>query len=211
MKFNDHSKLTGTHAFLSASNWRWLNDDAEKLHERYSRLFATSIGTALHEYARQRIKHGYKMYKYNIADVRIHLYESGIPKNVVDSYDIELMHANLTSFVNDAIGFKMTPEQILFYSDNCYGTADAISFRDNVLRIHDLKTGVTATHMEQLMVYAALFCLEYMQRPGEIKIELAIYQNNEIIEYSPTTEEIAHIMDQIKTKDELIFKFRQEV
>lgn len=211
MKFNDHSKLTGTHAFLSASNWRWLNDDAEQLHDRYSRMFAQSIGTSLHEFARRRIKYGYKLHKYNMADIRIHLCESGIPENVLAHYDMDLMLANLSNFVNDAIGYKMEPEQILYYSDNAYGTADAISFRDNVLRIHDLKTGVTPTHIEQLLVYAALFCLEYKYRPGEIKIELAIYQNNEVICHEPTVDEVAHVMDQIKMKDSLIFKFRQEV
>ena len=50
---------------------------------------------------------------------------------------------------------KMTPEQILYYSDNCFGTADAILFRNNFLRIHDLKTGKIPAHMEQLEIYAS--------------------------------------------------------
>ena len=82
----------------------------------------------------------------------------------------------LNMYVNDAIGFKMTPEQILYYSDNCFGTADAILFRNNFLRIHDLKTGKIPAHMEQLEIYAALFCLEYKVKPADIEMELRIYQ-----------------------------------
>jgi hypothetical protein len=113
-------------------------------------------------------------------------------------------------FVNDAIGFKMQPEQVLFYSYNCYGTADAISFKNGLLRIHDLKTGVTPAHMEQLMIYAALFCLEYKHKPGEIHMELRIYQNDDVQIYEPTTEEIAYIMDKIVTFDKIIDNCRRE-
>jgi hypothetical protein len=113
-------------------------------------------------------------------------------------------------FVNDAIGFKMTPEQVLYYSDNCFGTADAIVFRNNVLRIHDLKTGVMPAHIEQLMVYAALFCLEYRIRPGDIEIELRIYQSNEIVIMKPTAEDIGPIMDKIISFDKVINNIKKE-
>jgi hypothetical protein len=98
----------------------------------------------------------------------------------------------------------MKPEQILFYSVNCFGTADAISFRNKHLRIHDLKTGVTATSMKQLEVYAALFCLEYNYKPYEIDIELRIYQNDNVEEYIPEVDDIVHIMDKIITFDKQI-------
>ena len=75
------------------------------------------------------------------------------------------------AYVNDAIGFRMSTEVVLYYSDRFFGTADAISFRNGFLRIHDLKTGKTAVHMEQLEIYAALFCLEYRVKPGDIEIE----------------------------------------
>lgn len=86
-------------------------------------------------------------------------------------------------YVNDAIGFGMSPEVVLYYSDNCFGTTDAIRWdeKHRFLRIHDLKTGVTPAHMEQLEIYAALFCLEYRMDPLTIKFELRLYQNNEII------------------------------
>lgn len=116
----------------------------------------------------------------------------------------------LNMYVNDAIGFKMKPEQVLYYSDNCFGTADAIVFRNNLLRIHDLKTGVTRAHMEQLEIYAALFCLEYNKKPSDIDMELRIYQNNEILVHNPTVEDILPIMDKIITFDKLIDRMKME-
>ena len=77
------------------------------------------------------------------------------------------------------------------------GTADAISFRNNFLRIHDLKTGTRPVHVEQLEIYAALFCLEYKVKPADIKIELRIYQNDEILVHEPEAEEIIVIMNKI--------------
>ena len=113
-------------------------------------------------------------------------------------------------YVNDCVGFKMAPEQILFYSENCYGTADAISFRNAFLRIHDLKTGAIPAHIEQLMVYAALFCLEYKVKPGTIGMELRIYQNDEVLCHTPVADEIAPIMDKIITFDKLIRRIREQ-
>ena len=146
MNFLKHYNLEGQHAFLGASKYHWINDDVEKLANRYKKHLATMKGTELHGFAAQCIKLGQKL-----------------PKS----------KKTLNMYVNDAIGFKMTPEQVLYYSDNCFGTADAISFRTDpktgreLLRIHDLKTGVTKAHMEQLEIYAALFCLEYKMKPGK--------------------------------------------
>ena len=113
-------------------------------------------------------------------------------------------------YVNDAIGYKMTPEQPLYYSENCFGTADAICFRNDLLRIHDLKTGVTPAHIEQLRIYAALFCLEYKIKPGNIDIELRLYQSDDIITENPTAEIILPIMDKIISFDKVINKIRAE-
>ena len=119
-------------------------------------------------------------------------------------------------YVNDGIGYKMTPEQALYYSFNCFGTADTISFRKergrehSILRIHDLKTGVTPAHMEQLMLYAALFCLEYDINPNDIDIELRIYQNNERIIFEPEADEIRHMMDRIVTSDKILLQIQSQ-
>ncbi len=184
MNFNRHSNFEGQHAFLGASKYHWLNYDEAKLVESYSRAMAAQKGTELHDFAAQCIRLGQKL-----------------PKS----------QKTLNMYVNDAVGFKMTPEQVLYYSDNCFGTSDAIAFRNKLLRIHDLKTGVVVpAHMEQLEIYAALFCLEYNVKPGEIDIELRIYQNNEILYSNPTAEDIAPIMDKIITFDKIIDKIKEQ-
>ena len=183
MNFNKHFSLEGKHAFLGAIKYHWINYDADKLVESYSKYQATLNGTILHDFACQCITLGQKL-----------------PKS----------QKTLNMYVNDAIGFKMKPEQVLYYSDNCFGTADAIIFRNNLLRIHDLKTGVTRAHMEQLEIYAALFCLEYNKKPSDIDMELRIYQNNEILVHNPTVEDILPIMDKIITFDKLIDRMKVE-
>lgn len=182
MNFLKHSDLAGKHAFLSASKYNWINYDDEKLVRTYKKQQAVYQGTLLHDLAYRCISLGQKL-----PDVQ----------------------KTLNMYVNDAIGYKMTPEQVLFYSENCFGTADAISFRNKELRIHDLKTGSSKTHIEQLMVYAALFCLEYKKKPGNIKIELRIYQNNEILVHNPEADEIGPIMDKIIRFDKLIKEIKE--
>jgi len=111
---------------------------------------------------------------------------------------------SLSTYVNDAIGYKMSCEQIVYYSENCFGTVDTISFRRGKLRIHDLKTGVTPSSEHQLEVYAALFCLEYQIDPFDIEIELRIYQRDEIRVFEPYSESIFHIMTKIVDFDQQI-------
>ena len=184
MRFNNHSNLVGQHAFLSASQHAWTNYDEEKLDARYISAMAAKHGTELHEFAHEAIRLGIKLPR--------------SPKT-------------LNLYVNDAIGFRMTPEQVLFYSVNCFGTADAISFRKNLLRVHDLKTGVTPTSVRQLEVYAAMFCLEYKVKPFDIQMDLRIYQNDEVKIFEGDPDTIAHIMDRIITFDRRIEAMRKEM
>lgn len=183
MIFNKHSALEGQHAFLGASKYHWINYDESKVAESYSKFLATQKGTELHDFAAKCISLGQKL-----------------PKS----------QKTLNMYVNDAIGFKMVPEQPLFYSENCFGTTDAITFRNRMLRIHDLKTGVVPAHMEQLEIYAALFCLEYKIKPADIEMELRIYQNNQILYENPTAETIVPIMDKIITFDKVINKIKEQ-
>ena len=64
--------------------------------------------------------------------------------------------------------------------------------------------------MEQLEIYAALFCLEYRKKPGEIDMELRIYQNDDVLVHHPTAEDILPIMDKIIAFDKLINKLKIE-
>lgn len=183
MNFNKHSNLQGLHAFLGASKYSWLNYDDDHLRLAWRNALAAKHGTELHDLAAKCIKLNQRL-----------------PRT----------DKTLNMFVNDAIGYKMTPEQPLFYSENCFGTCDAICFRKNMLRIHDLKTGVSPAHMEQLLIYAALFCLEYAVSPSEIEIELRIYQSDEIVGYIPESDEIVHIMDKIVYFDKMIKELKAE-
>lgn len=183
MNWNKHLGLSGKHALLGASKYSWLNYDDEKMVVAYNNYLAKERGTRLHALAAELI------------DLQVKL-----PKT----------NKTLNMYVNDAIGFKMKPEQILYYSDNCFGTADAICFRRNELRIHDLKTGETPAHMEQLLIYAALFCLEYRKKPSEIKFELRLYQSDEVKILNPEAPDIAPVMDRIVTFDKLLREMKRD-
>jgi len=170
MIFNAHSELSGRHAFLSPSSYHWLNYSDQKLEARFISAMAAKRGTDLHNLAHEAIRLGVKLSRTN---------------------------KSLSTYVNDAIGYKMLCEQPLYYSDNCFGTADTICFRRNKLRIHDLKTGIIHTSEHQLEVYASLFCLEYSIDPFEIEIELRIYQRDDIRIFEPYGDTIASIMSRI--------------
>ena len=184
MIWNDHSRDVpeGSHAFLGASKYSWLNYTEDKLKETYKNLLAKERGTKLHEYAKLCIELNQKLPKSN---------------------------KTLNMYVNDAIGFKMRPEQVLYYSDNCFGTADAIIFKKNFLRIHDLKTGITPASLHQLEIYASLFCLEYDIKPNDIEMELRIYQNDDILVGNPKAEDILPIMNKIIIFDRIIDEIKE--
>lgn len=186
MNFRNHLELRGQHAFLSASNYHWINYDEDKLVDRYESMLAVKRGTELHDIAAKLIEYGIK---------------------------VRASKETLNMYVNDAIGYRMTPEQVLFYSPNCFGTADAISFSEKkkFLRIHDLKTGETPASMNQLKIYVALFCLEYGYKPFDIGCEMRIYQSNQVFAEEPDPDEIAHIQDKIITFDKRIEKIKQEM
>ena len=181
MNWNDHSRLAGQHAFLGASKYHWLNYDTQRLVDAYMNYQAKERGTRLHAFAAECIDLKQKL-----------------PKS----------KKTLNAYVNDAIGFRMTPEQVLYYSENCFGTADTISFNDNFLRIHDLKTGAVPAHMEQLFIYDALFCMEYRIKPEDIRIENRIYQNDDILIASPEPADIQAIIEKIKEFDTIIAELK---
>lgn len=211
MNFISHSDLAGTHAFLSPSQNAWTNYTDDKLAQRYLSAKAVERGTRLHEFAAEAIELNRK--------------QGG--------------RDTLSMYVNDAIGYKMQPEQMLFYSFNCYGTADTIAYRRNVLRIHDLKTGEIEAHMKQLYIYAALFCLEYGGQVGELRkkgygdndisrilgvrpneihfepekmddIVLRIYQFNEFKEEHPDPREVRELMNIIVSHDRVLANLKAE-
>lgn len=207
MIFEQHKELRGKHATLTPSQPFWLRYSEEQLFQKYVSGYAQVMGTSLHELAETLIANSLKLKKSDKLTVISHLLNDGIPRNVID---IDRIYPNFMLYVNDAIGYKLSPEQILYYSPYCFGTADAISFRNNFLRIHDLKTGTSPAKMEQLMVYAALFCLEYKVKPGEIETELRLYQNGEIVHHEPTADDILPIMDCIVQNSRILERIHEE-
>lgn len=177
MNFVKHSNLEGLHAIFSPSQSSWLRYDDDKALEVYSNKQAAQIGSRIHAWAKETIDLGIK--------------QPRSPKTIY-------------AYVNDAIGFKMSTEVVLYYSERFFGTADSISFKNGFLRIHDLKTGKIPADMEQLRIYAALFCLEYKVKPNDIKMELRIYQNDEVLYDTPEPEDILFIMDKIIHLDKLL-------
>lgn len=185
MIFNERLKFEGTHAILSASKHHWINDTVEQMRVRYRNASAVAKGIAKHELAHMLIKHGQKL-------------------------PDEQLTLNL--YVNDAIDLGMHPEQLVFYSENAYGTADAILFDEETatLRIHDLKTGITKPSVHQLEIYAAYFCLEYGKRPFDIKTKLRMYQTDQVLMYEGDPEQIIRIMDKTITFDRCIEEWKLE-
>jgi len=182
MQWNRHFDLSGQHAFLGASKYSWTRYDLEQLERTYRTSMAAAHGTRLHEFAAEAIKLGIKL-----------------PRT----------SETLNRFVNDAIGYRMEPEQVLYVSENAFGTADAICFRRNKLRIHDLKTGVTKASVRQLEIYAAFFCLEYGFKPTAIDMELRIYQNDDVQIWEADPVVITEIMATTRAFDKRITEIRR--
>lgn len=186
MRFNRHSELEGRHAFMAPSSPAWLRYDDQKLERRFMEELAAQRGTREHEFAAQAIDLRHRM--------------EDVPKT-------------LNMYVNDCIGWRMKPEVALFWSLFCFGRADALGFIESqmLLRISDLKTGKNPTTFDQLVVYAALFCLEYeFSKPWELQIELRIYQSNKIKLHVPDPDEVFHAMDRILTGTRLLETIRDE-
>lgn len=185
MAWNTHSNLQGQHSVLSASSSSWLRYEAEDLERAWSRQQAAKRGDDLHALAANCIRLRQRL---------------------------EPVQKTLNMYVNDAISFFMRPEQVLYWSPNAFGTCDAISFVNNFLRIHDLKTGRTKAEFDQLLIYVCYFLLEYNQGrlDGIEGIELRIYQGNAIKVHVPSHTELLPIMDKLVTFDQLLTQWRLE-
>lgn len=186
MDWNNHSKLAGQHAFLSASKYHWNNWSLDKLERAYTVHQAALKGTALHHLAHLAIS--LKQYM-------------GGP---------DWAQSTLSLYVRDAIDLNMVSEQILYVTRNCFGTADTIGYKKNPetgrmkLNIHDYKSGASRTSEHQLENYAAFFCLEYGIDPYDIEIELRIYQSDEVRVYDADPDVIANLMRTILEFDKFI-------
>lgn len=212
MIWNEHSELRGKHATFAPSNPSFLNyglepENEDIIFQRFAAQYSSQIGTITHDFAEERIFYNQKLHKTNKSDLLIRLLKAGIPPIVIN---MDYIYSNLIPYVNDAISFRMDPEVILKYSDDCFGTSDAICYRDKELRIHDLKTGRSTVHMDQLLTYAALFFLEYKASPENTTTILRIYQASDILEDQPESERIRAAMNQIVELDKKVKKWKAE-
>lgn len=184
MRLINHSpSIASQHAFLSPSSPAWLRYDEDKLDRVFHNHVAAKRGTELHKLAHDLIR------------LRVRLPDTS---------------ETLNAYVNDAIGHRLTPEQTLFYSENCFGTADACGFNNETFRVHDLKTGVSEAKMDQLKIYIALFCLEYRINPMDIMSIARIYQNDDIREEVVDPADTVLIMERIKVFDKRLKYLREE-
>ena len=187
MNFNKHYDLIGKHAFLSPSKYTWLGYSRDQLRQAYINANAAARGTKLHAIAKELIEEGIK---------------------------VRGNKQTFAAYVNDAIGYGMTPEQPLYFSDNCFGTTDTIYYKNGVLRIHDYKSGMTPAHMEQLEIYAALFLMEYERvlgmRPEKVHTELRIYQSDDVLEETMDPDRVEEVMYNIREKDSWAEEFKEE-
>jgi hypothetical protein len=188
MDFNDHSNLRGLHAFLSPSNYHWLNYDRQKMKARLSSHQAAARGTRIHSWANEAIRLGMRQR----------------PRG-----------NHIERYINDGIGFRMMTDFVIFYSPDAFGEADCLSFREEkgklTLRVHDLKTGLVKAGMTQLKVYAAYFCLEYDEKPEDIVVITQIYQNDKVISETVDPAEIRKIMERTKEADRWVQEDRKEL
>ena len=222
MIFNKHSDLRGQHALLSPSQNSWLRYDDEQIEARVRNQYRTALGTELHEFVASQISLSHKVTNVRnlVTGMESFLwtkYKCGDDAKL-GSYGVTLIQqmCNLPKevfetakhYINDGIGFRMSVEQPLVYSEYCFGTADTIAFRDSKLRIHDYKSGDRPAHMDQLMIYAGLFCLEYVIKPKDIDTELRIYQAGEVLTHEPEDDELTDIIDRIVYINRFVEKYK---
>lgn len=224
MNLNDHSRLRGKHALFSPSSPGFLSLADDEFLDRLISKQRTQLGTELHAWAFYKIKRQHKLGA-GVRDAAKSFDEFIFSRYYNEQYDsipddisrtlksipyiFPQVYGTVRSYVNDAIGFRMKPETVVAYSDRFFGTTDALIFSNNLLRIHDLKTGATPAHIEQLLAYDALYCLEYGVNPSSIQHELRIYQGDDILVANPTGDDIRPFMDKIITFDELQRSFEE--
>ena len=187
MDWNNHWQYEGKHAILSPSGYHWHNYDVEKMERVMWNSYAKEDGTRLHNLASEMIL-------YNI-----------MPSDNENA---------LNQFVIDALTMfdePMKSEQILIYSDNAFGTADAIYYdeKKHHLQVHDLKTGVSKPSFKQLYTYCALFCLEYGFKPEKMTFECRLYQLGAMAFDIPEGAQIREIMNKIVELDKAIVSVKE--
>ena len=116
----------------------------------------------------------------------------------IDIENEEAKNGLLMHLLKNGIPFRVIDLDRLFYNLVPY-VNDAIGYR--------------MASMDQLLCYAGLFFLEYKRdyRPQTMKVELRIYQNQEVLVNQPSSEEVKAVMDKIIHGDAVLSKKLTEV
>ena len=224
MQWKDRSRFKGRHALFSPSQPGFFKLSQEEFRARLLSKEKSGLGTEIHEWCFVRIKRRHKIS--SIKELVKSIDEFIFKKYYSSDYDSITMEGKrllkalsfvqqetfntIKNYVNDAISFRMDPEVVVLYSDRFFGTADAVTVTDNLIRIHDLKTGSTPAHIEQLMAYAAYLCLDYELDPMKYEYELRIYQNDDILIANPSGDDIKELMDKTIIFDKIQYEFEEE-
>lgn len=220
MSLNKNSLRT-QHALFSPSQPSWLSYNDEEFISKLQTKYRSAIGTEIHEWAAVKINLGHKVSSLReiYKDIETHIYEKYYSDDYgLSDYGLVLLknlkyvpeetYGTVKSYINDCVGFHMDTEVLLDFSENFFGTSDAVKYDGNGLKIFDLKTGSAPAKMEQPLVYAALYLLKNRIDPKTIPVELRIYQNNDILRARPTEEEIIPVMNTIIHFDKIMDNFK---
>ena len=219
------STLSSEHALFSPSQPAWLGYDDDEYIRKLVSKYRKAIGTEIHEWVSGQIVLGHKatslreIYK----DIETHIFEknsftdSKTGERITSNFGRTLLFfmkyvpeetfGTIKSYINDCIAFKMETEVRVEFSENFFGTADAIRFDGKNLKVFDLKTGATPGKIEQPIIYACLYLLKYHIAVESVSVEARIYQNNDILGATPDTSELIPIMNKIIHLDNLTNEF----
>lgn len=220
------SSMSISHAPFPPSQPAWLRYTDAQIIEAFKNKYRSDIGTEIHEWASHQIILSSKPSGIREVErgVKTHIYE----KYMVETskcYDPEVGSTFLEHlrylpgdaflsaklFICDSIGFRMESEQKLSVSKIIEGTADAVRYypKENLLRVSDLKTGSRPAKIEQVFVYAALYCYENRLDPLKTNFETRIYQNGEVYIEHPSGDVISNALNISLHLDEVVEKFRR--
>lgn len=231
MSLMGSSAFRGEHATFSPSSVSWINYSDEQFLEALKNKYRSQIGTEIHEWAAIQITLGQRCTSVRdaVKSIKTMIFEkyfsekyglSDFGKTILTHmrYIPNDVYGTVKEYVNDSIAFFMVPEEcegVTDYSKDFYGTCDALYFdsKKKELRIFDLKTGSRPAKIEQVYIYAALYCLRNKVDPFDICFDLRIYQNGTIT-VAEVSDEINAIvrdyMDRIIRFDKLTRKHYKE-
>jgi len=224
MSLIGNSAYRGEHATFSPSTVSWIHYSDEQFMDALKNKYRAQIGTEIHEYAAIQITLGQKCS--SVREMAKGIKTFIFRKYYTDKYGLSELgrtllqnmkyipnevYGTLKAYINDSIAYFMVPEEcegVTDYSKDFFGTCDALYFesKSKTLRIFDLKTGSRPAKIEQVFIYAALYCLRNKVDPYDISFDLRVYQNEEVIIADQNPDLVRQFMDTIIRFDAMVRK-----